>query len=229
MKRTSKRFNYKKRVVRENRLNEEIRAPKVRVLQDEGAAEVMSTEAALALAKERNQDLVEIAMNKDMPIVRIIDYGKFKFEKAKKDKESKKRQKVIQVKEIKVGPKIDVGDFDRKCQLAQEFLEEGDNVKVSMRFRGREMAHTEIGLEKLKEFAEVLKDDATVEKNPQLEGRVMTMILRPKAKKGSKDKELKKETKKEEHKKESRALSDADAKAGENTKPANETAPKKAE
>lgn len=190
MKRGSRRATYRKRIVRENRLNEEITAPQVRVITDSGA-EVMPTVKALELAKQKNEDLVEITVNKDMPVVRIIDYGKFKFEKAKKDKENKKRQKVIQIKEIKVGPKIDVGDFDRKCQLAKEFLAEGDNVKVSMRFRGREMAHTEIGLEKLKQFAELLKDNATVERAPQLEGRVMIMILRPQSKKGKKGNESK--------------------------------------
>lgn len=182
MRRGNKRYPYRRKTVRENRLNEEIKAPKVRVVGDDGS-EVMETSKALQLAKESNQDLVEIASNPDMPIVRIIDYGKFKFEKAKKDKENKKRQKVIQVKEIKVGPKIDVGDFDRKCQLAQEFLAAGDNVKVSMRFRGREMAHTDIGLAKLKEFAANLAEHAVVDKLPSLEGRVMIMILRPQPKK----------------------------------------------
>lgn len=188
MRRGNKRYPYRKKAVRENRLNEEIRTHKVRVIGDDGS-EVMETSKALQLAKESNQDLVEIASNPDMPIVRIIDYGKFKFEKAKKDKENKRRQKVIQVKEIKVGPKIDVGDFDRKCQLAREFLAEGDNVKVSMRFRGREMAHTEIGLAKLKEFAANLADVAMVDKNPSLEGRIMVMILRPQAKKATKSQE----------------------------------------
>ncbi|MDH5717080.1 MAG: translation initiation factor IF-3 [Spirochaetia bacterium] len=171
-----------RRPLRENRINEDITEPEVRVITDNGA-QVMSTENAIKLAQEKGEDLVEITKSKDIPIVKIINYGKFKFEKAKKEKESKKKQKVIQIKEIKMGPKIDIGDFNRKCSMAENFITEGDNVKVTMRFRGREMAHTELGYEKLVKFSENLKENAVVEKEPSLEGRIMFMVLRPKSKK----------------------------------------------
>ena len=172
----------KKRHVREHRLNEEITEPRVRMIE-EGGAKVLPTSEAIQMAKDAGVDLVEIAKGQDPPIVRVIDYGRFKFEKAKKDKESKKHQRTIQVKEVKMGPKIDVGDFDRKCQMAVDFLEEGDNVKVSMRFKGREMAHTELGLEKMHNVIAKLEGIAVVEKEPKLEGRMATMVLRPKGKK----------------------------------------------
>lgn len=180
-------FRGPRRSVREHRINEEIREPKVRLVTESGA-EVVPIDQALMRAKQEGVDLVEIAKAADLPIVKIIDYGKFKFEKTKKDKENKKRQKTIQIKEIKLGPKIDVGDFDRKCQLASEFLTEGDNVKVSMRFRGREMAHTEIGLEKMNLFFDNLSELAIQDKNPTMEGRQMVMLLRPKGKSDSKTK-----------------------------------------
>ncbi len=167
---------------RENRINEEITEPEVRLVTDDGA-ELIKTSVALARAKEGNVDLVEIAKAGDVPIVKIIDYGKFKFEKTKKDKENKKKQKVIHIKEVKIGPKIDTGDFERKTQLAREFLEEGDQVKVSMRFRGREMAHTEIGKEKLMELVGLLEDVGTLDKKPVLEGRQIILVIRPKGKK----------------------------------------------
>lgn len=170
-----------RRTVRENRLNDEITEDKVRLVTQDGA-DVVSAAEALRRAQEEGVDLVEIAQAPDMPIVKIIDYGKFKFEKTKKDKESKKKQRVIQIKEIKVGPKIDTGDFDRKVLLASEFLSEGDNVKVTMRFRGREMAHTDIGLEKLTLMQHSLEPVAVVEKIPSMEGRVMSMVLRPRGK-----------------------------------------------
>ena len=180
--RRKKFFKGKKRHVREHRLNNEITEPMVRLIE-EGGAQVLPTIEAIKMAREAEVDLVEIAKGQDPPIVRIIDYGRFKFEKAKKDKESKKHQRTIQVKEVKMGPKIDVGDFDRKCQMAIDFLDEGDNVKVSMRFKGREMAHTELGLEKMQNVIAKLEGIAVVEKNPKLEGRMMTMVLRPKGKK----------------------------------------------
>jgi len=176
------RFKKPRRSFRENRLNEEITEDKVRLITDSGT-ELIDTIEAIKRAKELNVDLVEITKNQEGPIVRLIDYGKFKFEKAKKERENKKKQKVIHIKEIKMGPKIDTGDFDRKCQMAKDFLETGDKVKVTMRFRGREMAHTEIGLEKMKLFCEKLKLNGLVDKEPLLEGRLMTMVLRPKGKK----------------------------------------------
>lgn len=180
--RKKKPFGPGKRSFRENRINAEITEPKVRLIEENGAR-LISREEALRLSSEAGVDLVEIAKGQDPPIVKIIDYGKFKFEKAKKDKESKKHQKVIQVKEIKMGPKIDVGDFDRKCQMVETFLNEGDNVKVSMRFRGREIAHTDLGLEKMQKMIELLSGLAILDKEPKLEGKIMTMVFRPKAKK----------------------------------------------
>lgn len=177
------RFNRNRRPQREHRINDEITEPQVRLITDDGA-QLVDTPVALARAQEQGVDLVEIAKGQEAPIVRIIDYGKFKFEKAKKDKENKKRQKVIQIKEIKMGPKIDTGDFDRKAHDAREFLDEGDNVKVTMKFRGREMQHTEIGLEKLNAFFEKLTDCGILEKKPSLEGRMMSMVIRPKGKPG---------------------------------------------
>lgn len=154
----------------------------VKLITKDGAEDV-SSQRAKEIASSLGVDLVEIARQGDIPIVKVIDYGKFKFEKSKKEKENKKKQKVIQVKEIKMGPKIDTGDFDRKVKLAAEFLEVGDSVKVSMRFRGREMAHTDLGRKKLTDFAEQLVEDASMDKEPNLEGRVMHMVLRPKGKK----------------------------------------------
>ncbi|MES0488866.1 MAG: translation initiation factor IF-3 [Leptospirales bacterium] len=174
-------YNPRRRQVRENRLNEEITEAKVRLVGEDGT-NVVATSEALRQAKEAEVDLVEIAGGQEIPIVRIVDYGKFKFEKAKKDRESKRNQKTIQIKEVKMGPKIDVGDFDRKCSLAESFINDGDNVKVTMRFRGREMAHTELGLEKMRNFVKKLEGVVVLEKHPKLEGRLMTMVLRPKSK-----------------------------------------------
>lgn len=183
MRKGKRGFRRPPRVKREHRLNQEIKEPQVRLIADDGAG-MVSRDEALSRARQEGVDLVEIAQQDGVPVVKIIDYGKFKFEKSKKDKEAKKKQKVIQVKEIKMGPKIDVGDFDRKANLAREFIDESENnVKVTMRFRGREMAHTEIGLEKMKSFFEKLQDVAVIEKEPSLEGRIMSMILRPKGKK----------------------------------------------
>lgn len=178
--RSKGKFRRPRRPVREHRLNEEITESKVRLITENGA-EVLSASEALDRARASGEDLVEITKNQDVPVVRIIDYGKFKFEKAKKDKENKKKQKIVHIKEVKMGPKIDVGDFDRKVTMAKNFLEEGDQVKVTMRFRGREMAHTEIGLEKMIQFKDNLEEIASVDKEPKLEGRLMTMVLRPKS------------------------------------------------
>ena len=182
MRKKNQRFSRVRRPQRDHRINEDITEPSVRLITADGAQD-LSTEQAKRRAAELGVDLVEIARQGDVPIVKIIDYGKFKFEKSKKEKENKKKQRVIQVKEIKMGPKIDTGDFDRKVRLAAEFLEEGDSVKVSMRFRGREMAHTGLGKEKLAQFAQNLSEDASLDKEPNLEGRIMSMVLRPKGKK----------------------------------------------
>ena len=170
-----------KKPVRKNRLNEEIDSAEVRLITDDGQ-ELVTTEEALRRAKEAGVDLVEITQQ-DIPIVKIIDYGKFKFEKEKKDKVNKKKQKVIHLKEVKIGPKIDVGDFQRKCEEAKKFLNDGDNVKVSMRFRGREITHSHLGMDKMKEFVVCIEDTGVLEKVPTLESKIISMIFRPKSKK----------------------------------------------
>jgi len=173
------RFSKLRRPTREHRINEDITESQVRIIGEKGQ-EVLTTRDALARAKSQGVDLVEITKGQDVPVCRIVDYGKFKFEKAKKEKEAKKKQKVIQIKEIKMGPKIDVGDFDRKAKEAIGFLHEGDNVKITMKFRGREMQHTALGVEKLNEFYTKVAEAAHLDKKPNLEGRLMSMVLRSK-------------------------------------------------
>ena len=140
----------------------------------------MSAEAALKIADENGLDLVKIAPNSVPPVCRIMDYGKFRFEQTKKEKEAKKNQRIIEVKEIRMSPGIDTNDFNTKLKNAQKFLSDGDRVKASVRFRGREMAHTEIGAELLKDFAAQCADIAVLDKAPVLEGRNMSIFLSPK-------------------------------------------------
>lgn len=135
---------------------------------------------ALAAAEEAGLDLVEISPNADPPVCKILDFGKFKYEQQKKQNEARKKQKVILVKEIKMRPNIDDHDYDVKMRAAKGFLEEGDKVKVTMRFRGREMVHQEIGLNVLMKVREQLEPLSKVEMMPQLEGRQMVMVLAPK-------------------------------------------------
>ena len=159
-------------------INEEIRDKEIRVIGAEGEQlGIMSTKDALKLAAEKNLDLVEIAP-KAVPVVcRIMDYGKYRFEQAKKEKESRKNQKVIEVKEIRLSLNIDTHDFETKLNHAKKFLSAGNKVKVSIRFRGREMAHPELGEVIVKKFAESCSDVANVDKLPKLEGRSMVMFL----------------------------------------------------
>ena len=140
----------------------------------------MSAEAALKIADESGFDLVKIAPNSVPPVCRIMDYGKFRFEQTKKEKEAKKNQRIIEIKEIRMSPGIDTNDFNTKLKNAQKFLSDGDRVKASVRFRGREMAHTEIGAELLTDFAEKCADIAVLDKAPVLEGRNMSIFLSPK-------------------------------------------------
>ena len=136
-------------------INEQIRDPQVRLISEEGEQlGIVSAEEALRIATEAGYDLVKIAPNSVPPVCRIMDYGKFRFEQTKKEKEAKKNQRVIEIKEIRMSPGIDTNDFNTKLKNAQKFLGDGDRVKVSVRFRGREMAHTEIGADLLKDFAE---------------------------------------------------------------------------
>lgn len=140
---------------------------------------VVPTSKALELSDKAGLDLVMIAPKAEPPVCRIMDYGKFRFEQIKKDKEAKKNQKVVEIKEIRFSPKIDVNDFNTKLKAAQKFLDNGDKVKVSVRFRGREMAHTNIGLELLNKFAGDCSEVSTLEKPAKLEGRQMIMFLAP--------------------------------------------------
>ena len=141
---------------------------------------IMNTKEALTIAGEKNLDLVKVAPQANPAVCRIMDYGKFRFEQAKKEKESKKNQKVISIKEVRLSMGIDVHDFNTKLNQAIKFLNAGNKVKVSVRFRGREMAHTQLGAKILDRFIEGVKENSVVEKRPKLEGRNMAMYLSPK-------------------------------------------------
>jgi translation initiation factor IF-3 len=172
-------------------LNEDINEPEVRLISEEGEQlGVMSGEEALRIAEEREMDLVLISPQAKPPVCRIMDYGKYRFEQTKKEKEARKNQHTIEVKEIRMSPSIGENDFNTKLKNGQKFLSDGDRLKVTVRFRGREMAHTNIGEVLLKSFAEQCADIATMDKNPKLEGRNMFMFLSPKApdKKGKNNK-----------------------------------------
>jgi translation initiation factor IF-3 len=138
---------------------------------------VMSLRSALQIAEERHLDLVEVAPNAKPPVCRIMDYGKFRYEQQKREKEAKKKQKILTLKEVKLRPNIEDHDFYVKMKNAQRFLEDGSKVKVTIMFRGREMSHPELGRKLLVRFADELKDIAKVEKDPKIEGRNMTMII----------------------------------------------------
>ena len=140
---------------------------------------IMSARDALRRAEEKNLDLVKIAPQAQPPVCKILDYGKYRFEMQKRDKEAKKNQKIVDIKEIRLSLNIDTNDFNTKVNQAAKFLSKGDKVKVSIRFRGREMAHTDLGLEVHKRFAAALEGSAVVEKQPKLEGRSMQMFLAP--------------------------------------------------
>ena len=179
-----------------HQINEEILDKEVRLIGDQGEQlGIMSVEEALRIATEHELDLVKIAPGSNPPVCKIMDYGKFRFEQAKKEKEAKKNQRVIEIKEIRMSPGIDTNDFNTKLKNAQKFLNDGDRVKVSVRFRGREMAHTEIGTVLLKDFAGQCAEIANMDKAPKLEGRNMSMFLSPKpqtpAKKPAKPKQPK--------------------------------------
>lgn len=161
-------------------INEEIRDAEVRVISADGQQlGVMSGKEAYQLATEKGLDLVKIAANAEPPVCKIMDYGKYKFEIAKREKENRKNQKVINIKEIQLSPSIDTNDLNTKCNHAVRFLKNGDKVKVMVRFRGREVSHSEIGETLLLKFADTVKEFGNIEKSPKLEGRNMTMFLAP--------------------------------------------------
>ena len=165
----------------EHQLNEEIRDPEIRVIGEDGAQlGIMSADKANELAEEQGLDLVKISPNATPPVCKIMDYSKFCFDQKKREKEAKKNQRVVEIKEIRMSPSIDTNDLNTKVKSAVKFLNDGNRVKVSVRFRGREMAHTNLGEKLLMDFAEACSEVATMEKNPKLEGRFMAMFLTPK-------------------------------------------------
>ena len=165
---------------KEQRLNEDITYDQIRLVSDSGEQlGILSPDEARKIAEERGMDLVEIAPNAEPPVCRLMDYGKYLYASAKKKQESKKKQKQITVKEIKFRPGTDIGDYDIKVRNLTKFLDAGNKVKVTLRFRGREMAHQELGMEMLKRVEEDLKEIGVVEQMPKMEGRQMVMVLAP--------------------------------------------------
>lgn len=163
-------------------LNEEICDKEIRLIGSEGEQLGIVTPAeALKIADEKGLDLVKISPQATPPVCKLMNYGKFRFEQSKREKEAKKNQHVVEIKEIRMSPGIDIGDFNTKLKNAQKFIAEGNRVKVSVRFRGREMAHTDIGRELLNRFAEECAETANLEKGAKLEGRMMSIFLSPKA------------------------------------------------
>lgn len=162
-------------------INEQIRDKEVRVVSESGEQlGIMSSKEAMKLAREAELDLVKIAPNAKPPVCKIIDYGKYRYEMARKEKEAKKKQKVVEVKEIRLSPNIDTNDINTKMNNARKFLEKGDKVKVTLRFRGREMSHMSESRYILDDFAEGLKEVAAVDKPAKLEGKSLSLILSPK-------------------------------------------------
>ena len=178
-------FNIKKYIIiwrcttiSELMINERIRDREVRLVSESGEQlGIMSSREALKLAREADLDLVKIAPNAKPPVCKIIDYGKYRYELARKEKDAKRKQKVIEVKEIRMSPNIDTNDLNTKVGAARKFLEKGNRVKVTLRFRGREMAHMSTSKHILDDFAQMLSDIAVVEKMPKVEGRSMIMFL----------------------------------------------------
>jgi translation initiation factor IF-3 len=165
-------------ISRDLRINQMIRVPQVRVVDEDGQQlGVMQTHQALAMAQDRGLDLVEVAPMAAPPVVRFLDYGQYKYELTKREKEAKRKQRAVEFKEVRLTPKIGTGDFDTKVHRAIEFLEDGDRIKVTVRFRGRELTHPEIGRSLLARFGDAVKDHGTVDRTPALEGKSMFMTL----------------------------------------------------
>jgi len=163
------------------RVNEDIRAKEVRVIDENGEQlGIMAPREALRIARDRGLDLVEVAPNAHPPVCRVMDYGKFMYEKSKKERESRKNQKTVKIKEVRISPKIDDHDFSVRVRSAAEFLQKGNKVKATVRFRGREIVHADIGKRLLENLAQFVQEYAVVERDPSVEGRNMVMILAPK-------------------------------------------------
>ncbi|MGH9443250.1 MAG: translation initiation factor IF-3, partial [Thermoanaerobaculia bacterium] len=165
-------------ISRDLRINQMIRIPQVRVVDEEGAQlGVMPTPRALEIAQERGLDLVEVAPMASPPVVKFLDFGQYKYDLTKREKEAKRKQRSVTFKEVRLSPKIGVGDFDTKVHRAVEFLEEGDRIKVTVRFRGRELTHPELGRNLLAKFVERVKDHGVAERTPLLEGKSMHITM----------------------------------------------------
>src|SRR3954452_25183140 len=163
---------------RDLRINEMIRVPQLRVVDEDGAQlGVIPTQQALQMAQERGYDLVEVAPMAMPPVAKFLDYGQFKYEQARREKEARRHQRSVDFKEIRLKPKIGKGDFDTKVRRAIEFLEDGDRVKVTVQFRGREVSHAYIGRDLLTRFGDLIKDHGAVDRQPILEGKSMSMTL----------------------------------------------------
>ena len=170
--------------IKEMQINEEIRDKEIRVIMNDGEAlGIMSADEALKIAEEKDLDLVKIAPQAVPPVCKIMDYGKYRFEQTKREKEAKKNQHVVEIKEVRLSLGIDTHDFETKVNHAKRFLTSGNKVKVSIRFRGREMAHTENGHVIMKQFSDACEEFGNVEKAAKLEGKSMMMFLAPKPKK----------------------------------------------
>ena len=164
----------------EHQINEEIRDKEVRLISNDGEQlGIVPIQKAQDIAVEKGMDLVKIAPQAKPPVCKIMDYGKFRFEQAKREKEARKNQRVVEIIEIRLTPNIDIGDLNTKVKNACRFLKDGDKVKVSVRFRGREVTHSSLGQDLLHRFAELCSECSTVEKQPKLEGRQMLMFLAP--------------------------------------------------
>ncbi|MFC2329890.1 MAG: translation initiation factor IF-3 [Treponema sp.] len=165
------------------RVNEMIRVREIRLIDDEGnQMGIVPTMEALRMAKDKGLDLVEVSPNANPPVCKILDFGKYRFEQEKKLRDSKKNQKVLKLKEIRMQPKIGAGDLDTKAKHVQEFLDDGAKVKVTIRFRGRELAHTDLGYGVLQEVLKRLTSEYVVEKSPAMDGKTMSMTISAKAK-----------------------------------------------
>jgi translation initiation factor IF-3 len=175
-----RKSNTKNDKINSPRINEQLSSSAQVRLVTEELSEVVSYDLAIRKAQEAGLDLVEVSSGQEIPVCRIIDYGKFRFEMLKKSKEAKKKQHVVTIKEIKVRPRIDVHDYDIKKRQAIEFLQKGDKLKITLRFKGREMAHSEIGMNIVNKFVEDIKEYGLPEKTPVQDGRAIVVLVNPK-------------------------------------------------